>query len=255
VGRDPDALALRASAALRDEGEGFVIGASWGTATLPCVKGASEALGIADRAMYERKANARVSSAQQTVNALLAASRERYPHLGDHVRGVADTAEEIARQLELSAPDIKRVRLGAELHDIGKIAIPSRIVYKPEGLDEPEWAFMRRHTLIGERILLAAPDLMAVAPIVRSSHERWDGTGYPDHLGGDAIPIGARIVSVCDAFDAMISDRPYCGQRSTDDALAEIARCSGTHFDPTVVDAFFAVMHQRRTVLERAAAV
>ena len=95
------------------------------------------------------------------------------------------------------------------LHDVGKVAIPDAILDKPGPLDEDEWAFMRRHTIIGERILHAAPALAAAAPLVRSRHERFDGTGYPDGLAGDDIPLGARIIAVCDAYDAMISDRPY----------------------------------------------
>jgi two-component system cell cycle response regulator len=254
-GRDPDDLAQQASEGLREQGQGFSIDASWGTAVLDAASSSSEALGIADRAMYERKATGRAGGAQQTVDALLAVAGECYPDLGDHVRGVADTAEEIARHLALALQDVKSVRLGAQLHDIGKIAIPSRIINKPGPLDEQEWGFVRRHTIIGERILLAASDLRCVAPIVRSSHERWDGAGYPDQLAGDQIPIGARIVAACDAFDAMISDRPYSAPMTSGEALAEIQRCSGTQFDPAVVLALGAVMTARRTVLERTAQV
>jgi two-component system cell cycle response regulator len=97
---------------------------------------------------------------------------------------------------------------------------------------------MRRHTLVGERILAAAPALSPVAPLVRSSHEWWNGGGYPDGLTGEAIPLGARIVAVCDAFDAMTSDRPYARARSVGEACAELDRCAGTQFDPRVVEAF-----------------
>jgi two-component system, cell cycle response regulator len=248
-GHAPDDLARTASAALREEGEGFRIDASWGTAVLTPGSGSGEALGLADRAMYAQKAAGRPTDVRQLVDALLAVARERYPDFGDHCRGVADIAEEIARHLGLAPADIEAVRLGAELHDIGKVAIPSRIINKPGPLDEQEWKFMRHHTLIGERVLLAAPDLRNVAPIVRSSHERWDGAGYPDQLAGDAIPLGARIVSACDALDAMISNRPYAGPMSTEDALAEVRRCAGTQFDPAVVDALEAIMAARRDVL------
>jgi diguanylate cyclase (GGDEF)-like protein len=252
--RDADGLARRACAALGEQGEGFTISASWGTALLPSAAGPTAALGIADRAMYERKSSARISSTEQTVSVLLAVARERYPELSDHASGVADAAEEIARHLGLPPQELKWIRLGGVLHDIGKVAIPSWIINKPGPLDDQEWHFIRRHTAIGDRILLAAPDLRAVAPIVRSSHERWDGMGYPDHLAGDAIPLGARIVGVCDAFDAMISTRSYSAAMTTDEALAEISRCAGTQFDPTIVDALQAVMADRRNLLAIAAA-
>jgi two-component system cell cycle response regulator len=130
------------------------------------------------------------------------------------------------------------VERAAELHDIGKIAIPDAILNKPGPLDLEEWSFMRRHTLIGESMLSAAPALQGAAKIVRSSHERIDGEGYPDGLRGDEIPLASRIVFVCDAFHAMTSDRPYGVAGTVPDALAELADCAGTQFDPAVVEAF-----------------
>jgi two-component system cell cycle response regulator len=125
----------------------------------------------------------------------------------------------------------------AELHDIGKLAIPDAIVHKPGPLDAHEWAFMKQHAIIGQRILNAAPALAPVAAIVRSAHERWDGSGYPDGLSGEAIPLGARIIAVCDAYDAMTSERCYQNARSHRDALAELRHHAGTQFDPAVVEA------------------
>ena len=110
----------------------------------------------------------------------------------------------------------------AALHDVGKVAIPDAILDKPGPLDEAEWEFMRTHTLIGERILAEAPALAEAAKIVRSSHERYDGDGYPDGLAGDEIPLAARIIAVCDSFDAMTSDRPYRTAMSTEGALSEL---------------------------------
>jgi HD-GYP domain-containing protein (c-di-GMP phosphodiesterase class II) len=126
----------------------------------------------------------------------------------------------------------------AELHDIGKMAVPDAILAKPGPLNAEEWEFMRRHTIVGERILGAADALRPVASIVRSSHERWDGGGYPDGLAAEEIPLGSRIVFVCDAFDAMVTDRSYRRRSSVEQALAELRRCSGTQFDPAVVAAF-----------------
>jgi two-component system cell cycle response regulator len=104
---------------------------------------------------------------------------------------------------------------------------------------------MRRHTLIGERIVSAAPALGNAARLVRSSHEAWDGSGYPDSLAGTDIPLGSRVILVCDAFDAMISERPYAAARTIEEALAELRRCSGSHFDPAVVDCFVEVLAAR----------
>jgi two-component system, cell cycle response regulator len=142
----------------------------------------------------------------------------------------------------MSPEDLDEVARAAELHDVGKVAIPDAILNKPGPLDESEWNFMRRHTVIGERILLSAPALRPVARLVRSSHERWDGGGYPDGLRGDEIPLGARVVAVCDAFDAMTTERPYREPIPESQALAELRRCAGTQFDPMVVDAFCRVI-------------
>jgi HD-GYP domain-containing protein (c-di-GMP phosphodiesterase class II) len=120
--------------------------------------------------------------------------------------------------------------------------VPDAILDKPGPLDEEEWAFMRRHTLIGERILSEAPALVPVARLVRSSHERMDGGGYPDGLTGEEIPLGARIVAVCDAFEAMTVPRPYREAVEPEDALTELRRCAGTQFDPEVVEAFEVVL-------------
>jgi HD-GYP domain-containing protein (c-di-GMP phosphodiesterase class II) len=162
-------------------------------------------------------------------------------------------AREVAVQLGMCAEDIDDVVRAAELHDVGKLAVPREILDKPGPLDNAEWAVMRRHTVIGERMLLAAPALAAVAPLVRSSHERWDGGGYPDGLCGPAIPLGARIVAVCDAFDAMTTDRVYRRGMAPKDALTELRRCAGTQFDPAVVDAFVAAWRAEHAVAARAA--
>ena len=131
----------------------------------------------------------------------------------------------------------------AELHDVGKIAIPERVLRKRGALTAVERELIRKHTLIGERILAAAPAMVPVARLVRSSHERWDGDGYPDRLRGDEIPIGARIIAVCDAFDAMVSKKPYRRSLDSSQALSELQRCSGTQFDPRLVELFCEQVH------------
>jgi HD-GYP domain-containing protein (c-di-GMP phosphodiesterase class II) len=123
----------------------------------------------------------------------------------------------------------------AELHDVGKVAIPDAILLKHGPLDDEEWAFVHQHPVIGERIVGAAPSLAVIARSVRSTHERWDGLGYPDGICGEEIPLAARIVAVCDAVSAMVSDRPYRDAIDLPEALAELARCAGTQFDPEIV--------------------
>ena len=152
------------------------------------------------------------------------------------------------------AEELDDVRRAAELHDVGKSAVPDAILAKPGPLDEREWEFVRQHTLVGERILRAAPALASVAKLVRSSHERFDGTGYPDGLVGQTIPLGARIVSACDAWDAMITTRPYRKALSVADALAELRRCSGTQFDPVVVRALCAEVDESAGIPQAAVA-
>ena len=138
----------------------------------------------------------------------------------------------------MTAEQIDEVVRAAELHDVGKVGIPDAILDKPAALDIGEWDFIRQHTLLGERILNAAPALRPVANIVRSSHERWDGGGYPDGLAANQIPLGARIVAVCDAYEAMVSDRPYRRALGHEPALAELRSEAGHQFDPQVVEAF-----------------
>ena len=147
-------------------------------------------------------------------------------------------AQGVGRRLGLRAHELHEVVRAAELHDIGKMAIPDAILAKPGPLDAVEWEFIRQHTIVGERMLHMAPALAGVARLVRWSHERVDGGGYPDGLVGDEIPLGARIVAVSDAFNAMISDRPYRRAVSAEEAVAELLRHSGTQFDAEVVAAF-----------------
>jgi diguanylate cyclase (GGDEF)-like protein len=246
-------LEAQAALALTAEGDGFTVGASCGAVALPTeAHSPDEALRLADDRMYASKAGGRLGADLQSKDVLLRALAERDPDLSDHLGGVADLAEAVARRLGLDEAGVRSTRHAAELHDIGKVAIPDSILHKPGPLDDGEWAFMRRHTIIGERIIAAAPALEEVARIVRSSHERWDGGGYPDGLAGEAIPIASRIVAVCDAYDAITADRPYAEARTSEQALGELARCAHHQFDPDVVAAFAAELGER---LMRASAV
>jgi len=184
----------------------------------------------------------RASAGRQSSDVLLCALAERDSQLSAHLGGVAELACATAMRLGVPPDSMELVRQTALLHDVGKVAIPDEILSKPGALNDSEWEFMKRHTLIGERILAAAPALATVATLVRSTHERCDGGGYPDGLSGDDIPLIARIIAVCDAYDAMVTDRPYQPRRSVAGALAELERCAGTHFDPLAVGAFTAAV-------------
>jgi HD-GYP domain-containing protein (c-di-GMP phosphodiesterase class II) len=142
--------------------------------------------------------------------------------------------------MRLEPEELNEMARAAELHDIGKMAVPDEILNKPGPLDERETEFVRHHTLVGERILAAAPALESVAKLVRHSHESYDGSGYPDGLAGDEIPLAARIIAACDAFHAMTDDRPYQPAKSPKEAMAELRRCKGARFDPDVVEAICA---------------
>ena len=165
---------------------------------------------------------------------------ERHPDLYEHGGVVAALARAVGERMGIAADQLDGIERAAELHDIGKIALPDAILNKPGPLDAEEWRSMRRHTLIGERMLSAMPALRSAATVVRSSHEHFDGKGYPDGLSGEQIPLASRIIFVCDAFHAMTSERPYEPAQSVESALAELSRCAGSQFDPAVVAAFLA---------------
>jgi diguanylate cyclase (GGDEF)-like protein len=248
-GQDISAVMDLVSAALSEEAEAFHIRCSRGSVLLPTeTRNVSEALRISDRRMYQHKNHERASAGNQSTRVLLQALRETDAILGDHVSVVARRAELLGRKLGLDDAQLQQVRQGAQLHDIGKIAIPELILNKAGRLNRREWAFMKTHTLVGERILGAAPALAEVSKLVRSSHERFDGSGYPDKLAGDKIPMGSRIIFVCDAFDAITSNRSYQAAKTVEKALEEMQRCAGTQFDPDVLAAFCEVMTTEEAV-------
>jgi diguanylate cyclase (GGDEF)-like protein/putative nucleotidyltransferase with HDIG domain len=243
---EPWEVAERATAALSAGTRGFTVTAALGVVVLPAEAAtASEALRRADLRMYEHKAGGRAGSRRQVSQTLVLAMEERDRTLHAHGAEVQELAGRVAARLGLCDADAEAVRLGAILHDVGKLAIPDRILDKPGPLDEVEWQLMRRHTLVGERILEGAPALRDVAGLVRSSHERFAGGGYPDGIAGTDIPVGARIIAVCDAFDAMTSPRVYREAMSVEAAVEELQRCAGAQFDPEVVAAFTAALAER----------
>jgi diguanylate cyclase (GGDEF)-like protein len=225
-------------AALSEDGDGFRVAAEYGAVVLPDEAGdPSEVLRLADERLYAQKA-AHYQGDEPAHGLLLRALTEKEPLLRDHMRSVAQFSMVVGARLGVTGHSLEQLRLAAELHDIGKIAIPDAILGKPGALTEDEWRFVRRHTVIGQRILAGSPALREVAGVVRSTHERWDGNGYVDGLAGSAIPLPARIIAVCDAYVAMTSPRPFRPALGPQEALTELRRCSGTQFDPEVVLAF-----------------
>jgi HD-GYP domain-containing protein (c-di-GMP phosphodiesterase class II) len=164
-------------------------------------------------------------------------------YTGNHSRGVVDLSLAVAQRMRLDATARRRLEFAALLHDVGKIAIPNEIINKPGPLDDDEWAIVRSHTVVGQQMLDRVGGLMReVGLIVRSSHERWDGGGYPDGLAGEEIPLESRIIACCDAFDAMTTTRSYRAARPVAEAIEECRACAGTQFDPAVVEALIAVV-------------
>ena len=170
--------------------------------------------------------------------------RESNVGFAQHATAVAYLARLVAIHLALRAPEVDRVELAGALHDVGKLGIPDSLLGKPGPLDPSESLLMRTHAVLGERIVRAAPSLAHAADIVRSCHERVDGGGYPDGLAGGDIPHGARIIAVCDAFDAMTSEHPYGVVLHPVAALAELRRGARTQFDSVIVEAFCALAAQ-----------
>jgi len=167
-----------------------------------------------------------------------------------HTEEVVRLAVGAAAELELDLEAVRSVELGAVLHDIGKVRVPESILNKPGPLTDEEWAVMKTHPEIGEHILGPIQSLHRILPIVRHHHERWDGAGYPDGLSGRGIPLGARIVAVCDAYRAMTENRPYRAALSTSEARDELAAGAGTQFDEDCVEALFQALDRRDSVAE-----
>ena len=175
-----------------------------------------------------------------TLGVLSGAMQAKDAYTAEHEDGVADLSIRVAARLGVNPREQQTIRYAALVHDIGKIAVPTEILNKPGPLDDDEWAVMRRHTIIGADLLARIPFFADVHPLVRSAHEHWDGGGYPDGLAGTLIPLGARVILACDALSAMTTDRPYRPRQSLDQALRELQTCSGSQFDPAVIDALIA---------------
>ena len=231
--------------ALSEQSEGFAIGTSFGAVFIPVdATEPSEALSEADARLYAHK-HQKSARRDRPHEALLQALYERDPELKGHTNNVAALAVKMCRRLGLPDTEVEELDLAAQLHDIGKIAVPDDVLHKPGPLTDSDWNLIRQHTIVGQRILSASPALRRVGEIVRATHERWDGTGYPDRLTAEEIPFAARLIAVCDAFDAMTSTRAYRPPLTIGEALAELARCSGKQFDPALIDIFTAAVTAR----------
>jgi diguanylate cyclase (GGDEF)-like protein len=239
-----EGMASVAGEALLERGKGFLVSASSGVALIPRdARDASLALHLADERLYAQKQGSRRSSVNFESGAeLLEAFEERDPSLRHRLDRVALLARAAAERLGIFGTELDELTRAAQLHDVGKVAVPDAVLQKAGPLDAIEWEFLRQHTIVGERILNSASSLTSVAKLVRSSHERYDGHGYPDGKSGDEIPLGSRIIAACDAFHAMTSDRPYGRSMTSDEAIAELCRNASLQFDPRVVRALSEVL-------------
>jgi putative nucleotidyltransferase with HDIG domain len=160
-------------------------------------------------------------------------------HVGtaEHAQSVAELAERVGARLGMRGPELRALRWGALLHDVGKIEIRREVLNKPGPLTDSEFDEIKQHTVVGALMVERIARFGKVHQLVRWSHERWDGDGYPDGLAGVSIPLGARVICVCDAFDAMVSNRPYRSAMTLPEALDELRSAAGSQFDPAVVDA------------------
>jgi HD-GYP domain-containing protein (c-di-GMP phosphodiesterase class II) len=240
-GRQLGEIVLAVTASLREEDGDSLIGHCYGEVAIPEEAVDPDfAFQLAGQRLAAHKQRQHRSARRQAHAVLRAVMTARSPELGDHLRVVAYRAISLARRLGVGSEEIDDIALAAELQKIGLMAVPDAVQDSSAPLDETATAMVRNHTAEGERIIAAAPGLASVAGLVRSSAEYFDGSGLPDGLAGESIPLGARIIAVSVAFAAMTSPRPYRPPRSVDEALAELRRQAGTQFDPHVVDALAA---------------
>ena len=195
----------------------------------------------------ERDREARRQHAEKSgVQALLAAIEARDRYTGEHSRSVVDLSIRVAHELGLRERELSQVERVALLHDVGKVAVPDSVLQKRGPLTEHEFEQVKRHPVVGARIVGSVAELAHLAPAIRSGHERWDGYGYPDGLSGDEIPILSRVTFVCDAYDAMVSDRPYRDALGPKAAAGEVRRNAGSQFCPRAARALLSVLQKTR---------
>jgi GGDEF domain-containing protein len=230
-------IVLAATGSLQSEDVDAPIGRSYGEVTIPDeTVDAESALQIAGMRLAAHRQRRHHSARRQAHAVLMAVFETRHPELRDNLRVAAYMAISLARRLQLGREEIDDIALAAELQQAGLLAMPESVLEK-SALDEGERAIVRSHTAEGEKIVAAAPGLVPVAHLVRSSAEHFDGSGYPDGLAGEAIPIGSRVIAVAVAFAAITGRRPHREPAGAAEALAELRRTSGSQFDPRIVEA------------------
>jgi HD-GYP domain-containing protein (c-di-GMP phosphodiesterase class II) len=248
-------VVVAATAALHDEGPDLLIGSACGEVAIPDEATDSDsALQIAGQRLTAHTEGQHFSARRQAHAVLMAVLAARRPELREHLRVVVYRAIAISRQLGLSREEIDDIALAAELQDVGLLAVPEAILEKRSPLTPDEAAQIRNRPIAGERIIGSAPGLARVAALVRASSEHFDGSGFPDRLAGEAIPMGARIVAVAVAFAALTAPRPYRAAGTVEEALDELGRCAGTQFDPRVVEALTMDLSEERSELSPAVA-
>jgi HD-GYP domain-containing protein (c-di-GMP phosphodiesterase class II) len=236
----PGSVVAGARASLRECADGLSDCSLYGEAAMPEEASTAEsAIRLAAGRLRGRRSWQEQAVGRQARGVLLRVLEERGLAGGIDRLGVAAHAVAVGRRLGLSLSELDDVIRAAELQDLGKISVPAEILNKSGALGPEEWAVIRRHPLVGERILAGSTSLGSVARLVRSCYERWDGSGYPDGLVGEDIPLGARIIAVCVAFSAMTSARPYRAPMSPEEAVTQLRIASGSQFDPVVVDTFY----------------
>lgn len=229
---------------------GMIVSVSFGIATKQQDEPIEVALRTAEEAMYKNKLFEISSHRNESIKTILNTLYEKNPREHKHSKRVSELCILMGKKLGFKNDDLNQLKAISNLHDIGKIAIDDSILNKPGKLTEDEWEIIKRHPEIGYRIISTSPEYAEIANDILSHHEKYDGTGYPRGLKGDNIPIRARIIAIADAFDAMVSRRPYREPRSVEDAKKEILRCSGTQFDPKLVKIFLDILEKNPSVIE-----
>ena len=204
----------------------------------------NEVLKQADDFMYQDKLNSNMNSRSQIMAALMAALEERDFIASGHAHRLQELCLKLGKEMGLSVNQISNLNLLVQVHDLGKVGIPDKILFKPGPLTEAEWEIMCQHPEKGYRIALASPDMAGIADLILKHHERWDGQGYPLGLQGEEIPVECRILAIADSFDSMVNDRPYRKAMSCKDAVQELRRCAGSQFDLELVEKFIHVLQK-----------
>ena len=207
-------------------------------------RGSEFVMSLAEKRMYRNKLMGNNSARNSTISTLLKTLHEKHSETEEHTMRIKSLSLRLAARLDLSQDKLDEIELLALLHDIGKIAVPEPILLKPDKLTKEEWEIMKSHADVGYRIAKSTPELSHIAYEILSHHERYDGTGYPNGLKGENIPILARIINVIDSFDVMTHKRVYKDAMSTESAFSELKACSGSQFDPLLVDAFIKLMEE-----------